>query len=479
MLCLLRLIITIVSVGQLLTCDAFQISSPGRFHRQEVLFLDNASIKNYRKRYDVRLFSIEKPPFIGAALSKDEDLQRTIEIIMKHVDDVAKKQSTSKANNTSSDISDTSSNTLTKIDSNDPKGVIPMDDLSVEKVLSQLTTLFPLFVLSAAIVGMKLPQTMLWVNQGQRVPLMLAAVMMAMGCSLTKDDFKRVLSTSSTDSEDEHDLNNNSSSNNNLTAIPAGVSCQYIIMPLTAYIIGKTMLLPTHPAAFLGLILVGCSPGGTASNLVSLIAKADVALSVILTSISTIMACVVTPLLVKTLVRSAVRISGWSLFQATAQVVLIPVALGMMIREYVPKVADWIGKYASFAGVILVSLLCGGVVAQNASMSIGPGSKSIVKKIITSVIGLHTVGFALGYFVPKKILNLSERVSRTVSIETGMQNSALAVVLARSVMVGDHATTAAVSMACLPGAFSATAHSCLGSALAVFWRVMDARNSKS
>jgi bile acid:Na+ symporter, BASS family len=336
-----------------------------------------------------------------------------------------------------------------------------------------------LFVLSAAIVGMKLPQTMLWVNQGQRVPLMLAAVMMAMGCSLTKDDFKRVLSTSSTDSEDEHDLNNNSSSNNNLTAIPAGVSCQYIIMPLTAYIIGKTMLLPTHPAAFLGLILVGCSPGGTASNLVSLIAKADVALSVILTSISTIMACVVTPLLVKTLVRSAVRISGWSLFQATAQVVLIPVALGMMIREYVPKVADWIGKYASFAGVILVSLLCGGVVAQNASMSIGPGSKSIVKKIITSVIGLHTVGFALGYFVPKKILNLSERVSRTVSIETGMQNSALAVVLARSVMVGDHATTAAVSMACLPGAFSATAHSCLGSALAVFWRVMDARNSKS
>lgn len=80
---------------------------------------------------------------IGAALSKDENLQRTIEIIMKHVDDVAKKQSTSKANHTRSDISDTSSNTLTKIDSNDPKGVIPMDNLSVEKVLSQLTILYP------------------------------------------------------------------------------------------------------------------------------------------------------------------------------------------------------------------------------------------------------------------------------------------------------------------------------------------------
>lgn len=246
-------------------------------------------------------------------------------------------------------------------------------------------------------------------------------------------------------------------------------------MPLTAFIIGRAVLLPQNPAAFLGLVLVGCSPGGTASNLVSLIAEADVALSVILTSISTLMACVVTPLLVKTLVRSAVSISGWTLFQATAQVVLIPVALGMAIRAYATQVADWIGKYAPFAGVILVSLLCGGVVAQNASMSFGDGGSGIVKKILASVLALHSVGFALGYVVPRKLLKLNERVSRTVSIETGMQNSALAVVLARSVMVGDHATAAAISMASLPGAFSATAHSCLGSALAVYWRLMDKR----
>jgi BASS family bile acid:Na+ symporter len=411
---------------------------------------------------------------MGAALNKDEDLQRTIEIIMKHVDDLAKKKNTSKGDTISSETvqnsnkKDVSMKTGMEISRN-RKELTQVKVGSVEKVLSQLTTLFPFFVLSAAIIGMKLPHTLLWVNQGQRVPLMLAAVMMAMGCSLTTDDFKRVLSSKSiTDSRSV-----DGSKNNNLSAIPAGVSCQYLIMPLTAYIIGKAVLLPTHPAAFLGLILVGCSPGGTASNLVSLIAEADVALSVILTSVSTIMACVVTPLLVKTLVRSAVRISGWSLFQATAQVVLIPVALGMMVREYAPKVADWIGKYASFAGVILVSLLCGGVVSQNASMSIGTESETIVKKIVASVIGLHTIGFALGYLVPKKILKLSERVSRTVSIETGMQNSALAVVLARSVMVGDHATAAAVSMACLPGAFSATAHSCLGSALAVFWRMID------
>lgn len=467
-------------MAQLWPCAAFQntFHTLRYHHHQRPIIFKTASVNQpYQQKKDFQLFSIEKPPFIGAALSKDEDLQRTIEIIMKHVDDLAKKQNINRADTISSDVSlysnknDTSAK-KTGIEINDNQADSePVKVSSIEKVLSQLTTLFPFFVLSAAIVGMKFPHTLLWVNQGQRVPLMLAAVMMAMGCSLTTDDFKRVFSTkSTTDSEDV-----NGSDRNNFAAIPAGISCQYIIMPLTAYMIGKTMLLPSHPAAFLGLILVGCSPGGTASNLVSLIAKADVALSVILTSISTIMACAVTPLLVKTLVRSAVRISGWSLFQATAQVVLLPVALGMIIREYSPKVADWIGKYASFAGVVLVSLLCGGVVAQNASMSIGTGSESIVKKIIVSVIGLHTVGFALGYLVPKRILKLSERVSRTVSIETGMQNSALAVVLARSVMVGDHATAAAVSMACLPGAFSATAHSCLGSALAVFWRMVDTK----
>lgn len=295
----------------------------------------------------------------------------------------------------------------------------------------------------------------------------LACRMTAMGMTLKTEDFTRVLSTGATKSQDS-----------TIKAVPVGIVCQYVIMPLTAFLIGSATLLPQNPAAFLGLVLVGCSPGGTASNLVSLIAKADVALSVILTSLSTIMASLLTPLLVKAFVGSAVSISGWVLCKATAQVVLAPVALGMIVREKLPKFADFVGRFASFAGVLLVSLLCGGVVAQNAGIAV-VGSPNILSTIIFSVLGLHGIGFALGYLASKKLFGLSEKVSRTICIETGMQNSALAVVLARSVIGYDPALASVVGLACLPGAFSATVHSCLGSALAVFWRWQDKRCNSS
>jgi BASS family bile acid:Na+ symporter len=290
--------------------------------------------------------------------------------------------------------------------------------------------------------------------------------MMAMGMTLKAKDFTRILKKDNSNSEET-----------SIAAIPAGVSCQYVIMPLTAFLIGSKILLPQYPAAFLGLVLVGCSPGGTASNLVALIAKADVALSIILTSVSTILASLLTPLLVKVLVGGAVSISGWALCKATTQVVLVPVILGMLVNEKIPKLANFVSRYASFAGVVLVSLLCGGVVAHNAAMTIG-SSSTILYKIIGSVLGLHTVGFAVGYLAPKKLFGLPERVSRTISIETGMQNSALAVVLARSVLGADPANAPLIGLACLPGALSATAHSCLGSALAVYWRWVDKRRSR-
>lgn len=288
---------------------------------------------------------------------------------------------------------------------------------------------------------------------------------MAMGMTLRAEDFTRILKKDSTNSEET-----------SIASIPAGVSCQYLIMPLTAFLIGSAVLLPQNPAAFLGLVLVGCSPGGTASNLVALIAKADVALSVILTSVSTILASLLTPLLVKTLVGSTVSISGWALCKATTQVVLLPVILGMVVNEKIPKLAKFVSRYASFAGVVLVSLLCGGVVAQNATMTLGSSSK-ILWQIIGSVLGLHTIGFGVGYLASKRIFGLPERVARTISIETGMQNSALAVVLARSVLSADPANASIIGLACLPGALSATAHSCLGSALAVFWRWVDKRRT--
>lgn len=303
---------------------------------------------------------------------------------------------------------------------------------------------------------------------------MLAGVMLGTGMTLEKSDFGTILTNQQ-----------------QRKSIPIGVLCQFVLMPLSASIIGRALLLPYHDPAtmvnvgkhlFLGLVLVGCSPGGTASNLVSLIAGADVALSVLLTTCSTILASVVTPLLTKFIVGSAIPVSGKALMVATAKVVLLPVALGVFLNEYFPKLCQQVSRWTPFASVVLVSLICGGVVSNNAAMWTTSGSAaaaevavggalSLPMLILLAVVLTHALGFTAGYLVPKKIFGLPERTARTVSIETGMQNSALAVVLAKSV--------GADPLSYLPGAISATAHSCIGSAMAAFWRLMDSRKKTS
>lgn len=212
----------------------------------------------------------------------------------------------------------------------------------LDAILSTLTSGFPFFVLGAAILALCHPPLFLWTNKGDLITLMLALVMWGTGLTLTKDDFTGVLQK-------------------DLASVPAGVLCQFLIMPLAAFTIGRSLLLnasSTHgKALFLGLCLVGCSPGGTASNLVALIAKADVALSVLLTSCSTILASVATPLLVKLLVGSTIAISGWTLCTATARVVLLPVLLGMFVNARAPKLASRISRFTPFASVVLVALI--------------------------------------------------------------------------------------------------------------------------
>jgi len=396
----------------------------------------------------------------------------------------------------------------------DENGKIIKRSLNVDELLERLTTAFPIFVLGSAITGYLKPETLLWVNKGNIVTAMLATVMWGTGLTLQKRDFTAVLDQKS-----------------DRLAIPLGVLCQFIIMPLTAFLVGKTLLLPAaaapskmQEALFLGLCLVGCSPGGTASNLVSLIAGANVALSVILTTCSTLAAVVMTPLLVKLLVGSTISVSGMAICVATAKVVLLPILAGMLFKAKAPRAARSVSRVTPFASVLLVSLICGGVVASSVPLleqtagslfnfgsiggagvvaipraaalsglgywtsmhpaiapvilgglllsSIG-GSGSLLASsstvsfpvVLSSVLFLHLIGFAVGYMIPKTLFPDKEKTARTISIEVGMQNSALAVVLARS--IGAHPAAA------LPGALSATVHSCLGSLLAAYWRMRD------
>lgn len=331
-------------------------------------------------------------------------------------------------------------------------GEDPSSSLSssfVDRILNAVTSSFPLWVSSAAVLGAACPRSLMWVNASPRmIPSMLSLVMLGTGMTLEKEDFSKVLSEQP-------------------AAVPAGVLCQFVIMPLTAWALGRWAFGSRSPALFLGTLLVGCSPGGTASNLVSLIAGADVALSVLLTTCSTVLASAVTPALVRTLAGDAVHVDPLTLCAATARVVLAPVAAGVALAERAPRLCAKVSRVAPAASALLVALICGGVVAENAASMKTTAPPFLVLGVVAA---LHTIGFAAGHAVPRRLLGFDERTARTVSIETGMQNSALAVVLARSARPNE-------PLASLPGALSATLHSCLGSALAARWRRSDARKS--
>lgn len=376
-----------------------------------------------------------------------------------------------------------------------PKKNNNINTTKIDIILSLLTNCFPLFVILSALFGIYIPNALLWVNHGNIITYMLAFVMFGTGVTLEFSDFSDIIKK-------------------NFNTIPLGVACQFIIMPFTAYIVGRILLYPIAQTIsgvgsgistsrignelFLGLILVGCSPGGTASNLVSLIAKANVALSVLLTSVSTIMAVFMTPFSIKlllsllpktitsiptvittktvitkavatttaqTMISPTISVSGLALCIATAKVVLGPALFGMLFKKYTStKITNTISRFTPFASVLLVSLICGGVVSQN-SIMLSTSTTTLLPIIILSVLLLHTIGFIGGYMIPKYIFGYKEQISRTISIEVGMQNSALAIVLAKS--IGAH------PLACLPGALSATVHSCLGSLLAAIWRLKD------
>lgn len=328
-------------------------------------------------------------------------------------------------------------------------GEMNNDLKKLDRFLSAGTSAFPLIVLSFTSVAVLRPSLLLWTGQNPNLmPALLSAIMVGMGLTLSPAEFTRVLSNPAT--------------------IAGGVACQYGIMPLAATIIAMVFRLP--PALALGTILVGCSPGGTASNLVTLIAEADVALSVCLTAVSTILAAAATPLLVKTLSGALmsssadVAVDGIVLCTATAKVVLVPVLFGMIINKYLPRISNFLSRFTPFASVMLVGVICGGVVAQNCVGGGFPGGWANARLVSAAVGILHAMGFAAGYILPRKVGKCSLRTSRTISIETGMQNSALAVVLAQSLPGVD-------ALAALPGAVSATVHSCLGSLLATIWRI--------
>lgn len=302
-------------------------------------------------------------------------------------------------------------------------------------MLARLSDAFPLWVGLAAAVGWFAPGVMSPAGDPVAVRWMLTVVMLGMGLTLSPADFTRVVARP--------------------RDVGVAALAQYTIMPGLAWGISELMGLPAGLAV--GLILVGCAPGGTASNVVTFLARGDTALSVLMTAASTALAVVMTPLLTQLLAGRHLPVDGWALLRDTATVVLAPVAAGVALNRWVPGVVRVCLPAAPLVSVLAVAAIVGGIVARSS-----PAIAASAGSLVLSVFLLHACGFGLGYLAGR-LLGWDERRGRTLSIEVGMQNSGLASSLAQRHFPSEPSAAAV-------GAVSAIFHSVIGSALAALWR---------
>jgi len=288
-----------------------------------------------------------------------------------------------------------------------------------------------LWVMLGALWGYAFPDT---AAQGKAwIPEMLALVMLGMGLTLTRRDFVALRGAG--------------------RPLLVGVCLQFLVMPLCAWLLARLFELPD--ALAVGLVLVGAAPGGTASNVVTYLARGDVALSIAMTTASTLLAPVMTPLWIWLLASTWLPVDPLVLLWSVAKIVLFPVMLGIGLR------ALWRpGRYVLDAALPLGSMLVIAWIVGVITALNRPHLNSLAMPLLAVVILLNVVGLLLGYLGAHHA-GQSRIRCRTVSIEVGMQNSGLAVALAVA-----HFSP----LATLPGALFSLWHNLTGAALAVIWR---------
>ena len=288
-----------------------------------------------------------------------------------------------------------------------------------------------IIALAVAIVALVFPGPVSTAVKTSYVNILLGIVMFGMGMTLKLSDFKVVFTKPK--------------------AVIVGILSQFVIMPVLAFVLAFAFQLPAELAV--GVILVGSCPGGTSSNVMTYLAKGDVALSVGMTACTTIMAPVVTPLLVLLFAGQTVDVDVLEMFLSIVQVVLVPIAAGFLINYFFEKVAAACASVLPLVSVVGISLIIMAVVAANQAklLTVGP--------LIILVVMLHNVlGYALGYLVGR-VLRLTKEQMRTLSIEVGMQNSGLASSLAT-------VHFASMPLAAVPGAVFSVWHNISGAVYA-------------
>lgn len=256
------------------------------------------------------------------------------------------------------------------------------------------------FVIIVAAVALFMPWTFKWA--AGYVTYLLGIVMFGMGMTLRFEDFKLVFQRPKD--------------------VLVGAVAQFTIMPGLAWLLATLFQLP--PELAVGVILVGTCPGGTSSNVMTYLARGDVPLSVSMTMTTTILAPVVTPLLTWWLAGAWIEISLQAMMISIIQVVVVPIALGIIINKFFGDFVRKAIKLLPLISVIAIVLIVGGVVSVSAQKIMETGL------LIMAVVILHNMlGYALGFAVAKALrMNLAK--SKAISIEVGMQNSGLASSLA-------------------------------------------------
>lgn len=317
-------------------------------------------------------------------------------------------------------------------------------------MLDRLTGNFALLTVIGVACAWLYPPAFTWMTDGSiRIagqPLLsvaLGTIMLAMGLTLTFEDYRSLARLP--------------------RALVAGVALQFAVMPLTGFAIAQAMGLEQGLAV--GLILVACCPGGTASNIVTFLARGHLALSVAMTMVSTLAAVALTPLLTGALTGAYVAIDRVNLLVNMIAIVLVPVVAGTLMNRLFPRAAGAVSAFLPLVAIALVILIVGGIVG---------GAKAEIARhagvLLGATFGLHAAGFALGYGLARW-LGLDTADARTVSIEVGMQNSGLGSGLAKTpAFAAQFADAAQAALAPVPAAISAVWHVVIGSLLASWWR---------
>jgi len=295
---------------------------------------------------------------------------------------------------------------------------------------------FTSMIFAGVTMSLYYPQFFLYAGDfkltGLIVPL-IQIIMFGMGTSMSVRDFGAIFKSPK--------------------GVMIGVSAQLMVMPLMGFVLARSSGFPPEIAA--GIVLIGCSPSGVASNVIAYLAKANLALSITITSISTLLAPFTTPLLMKLLAGEFIEINVANMMWSIVQMIIFPIGAGLIFNRFLGTKTKWLNKLLPMISMLAIGFIIIIITAAGRDSLVDIGG------VLLGLVLIHNIfGYLLGYFYAK-LFRLSEQDSRTIAIEVGMQNGGLASGIANS--LGKIAT-----MGLAPAVFGPLMN-VTGSILASYW----------